>query len=246
MPFKCIISAFLCFIFSVNLSGQERIQKTFEGTINGTIPVVLTLTQDGSAVFGNVVYKKKGIPITVVGNINEGMLFANELMADGIVTGTYSGEIKGETIAGSWFAPKNNSKELKLNLRQTGSGNAARKALPDLTGTYFYSFGKDNGSGELKIIQSDPSKITLSFDCINGPPAYNMAMINKTALKLNGNVAVYENNEFGKCKIKLVFEANTVQVDYVGDAYECGFGNAASVVGNYIKIKNNKPVFESR
>lgn len=246
MPFKCIISAFLCFFFSQYSHSQNRIQKTFEGTINNTISIVLTLTQDGSAVFGNVVYTKKGIPITVVGHIEEGNLFANELMANGTVTGTYSGTLKGETISGSWFAPKNNSKELKLNLKQTNSSNVAAKPLPNLTGTYFYSFGKDNSSGELKIIQTDPSKITLGFDCINGPPAYNMAMIDKTTVKLIGNQAIYENNEFGKCKLRLIFETNLVQVDYVGDAYDCGFGNAASVVGNYIKVKTGKPVFEAK
>lgn len=246
MPFNCVISAFLCIFSSLNILAQNRTQKIVEGTINNTIPVQLSLTQSGSAVFGNVVYKKKGIPITVAGTFSDNTYFLHELMADGTVTGLYSAEVKGNSVTGTWSSPRPNAKELKLSLTQTGTSEIPVKPLGNLTGTYTYSFGKDAGSGQLQIVQNNAGSITIAFDCVNGPPAYNMALINKTIVKLNGNQAVYETKEYGNCKIRLVFDANIVQVDYVGEAYDCGFGNAASVVGNYIKTNSSKPVFESR
>jgi hypothetical protein len=246
MPFNYVISAFLCIFLSSNSLAQNRTQKIFEGTINTTILVQLSLTQSGSAVFGNVVYKKKGIPITVAGTFSDNTYFLHELMPDGTVTGLYSAEAKGNSVTGIWSSPRPNAKELKLSLTQTGTSEIPIKPLGTLTGTYNYSFGKDGGTGQLQIVQNNPGSIIIAFDCVNGPPAYNMALINKTTLKLNGNQALYETKEYGNCKIRLVFDANIVQVDYLGEAYDCGFGNAASVVGNYIKTNSSKPVFESR
>ena len=233
-------------LFSVNLSAQSLTQRTYEGTLNAKIPIILTITQDGDALFGTVVYKKKGVPITVVGNLTEGNIFLHELMRDGTVTGIYSLEPKGSGWQGTWRAPKRDAKELVVSLKETARTSVVPKSLPTLTGTYAYSFGHEAGSGELKVVQESPTKITIAVDAVTGAPAYNMATIEKTSLILKGNKAVYKNEDFGTCKLLFTFGENTVRVDYVEGAYECGFGHNASASGSYVRTNASKPTFEEK
>jgi hypothetical protein len=239
---RSILSLLLCFI-AFQLTAQSLTQKVYEGTIMAKIPIILTLTQDGSALFGTVVYKKKGIPITVVGRTYESTLFLHELMNNGDVTGIYSMEVKGSELTGIWMAPKGNAKELKIALKEISKKTVPMKPLPDLTGTYAYSFGNEGGSGEL-LVQQSGTKFFIALSAVTGGPAYNQAFIDKTALTLKGNKAVYSTNEFGSCKVQFTFSQNAVRADYLNDAIDCGFGARASASGNYIRSSTGKPNFE--
>jgi hypothetical protein len=235
----------LC-LFCVSISAQSLTQRTYEGTINAKIPIVLTVLPDGEAVFGTVVYKKKGVPITVVGNLTEGNLFLQELMPDGTATGIYSLESKGTGWTGSWSAPKRDARELAVVLKETTKTTVPTKPLPNLTGTYSYSFGEEGGSGGLEVLQTSPTKITIAVEAITGAPSYNMASIEKTTLILKGNKAEYKNDDFGQCRLLFTFWENTVRVDYLDGAYECGFGHNASASGSYVRINASKPTFEEQ
>jgi hypothetical protein len=225
--------------FSQNLS-----QKVFEGTINGKIQVILTLNFDENVVFGNVVYKKKGLPITVIGSMTEGNYFLNELMPDGSVTGVYSATPNGDNLTGTWFPATTNGKELTLKLKKTAEQNVQQKAIFDVTGTYGYQFGKAGASGDLRVQQIGKDKIAVSFLCVTSSPAYNQAILNKTMLKLVGNKAIYSSAEFGNCKFVITFFENGAEIDYLENGYECGFGHNASTAGNYFKTNSNVPKFE--
>lgn len=240
IPLLCLL------LLSVSLSAQSLIQRTYEGTLNAKIPIILTITQEGEALFGTVVYKKKGVPIKVVGSLTEGNVFLHELLRDGTVTGIYSLEPKGSGWTGIWRAPKRDAKELVVSLKETVKASIISKPLPTLTGTYAYSFGEEAGSGELKVVQGSPTKIMISVDAVTGAPAYNMATIEKTTLTLKGNKAVYKNDEFGTCKLLFTFGENAVRVDYVDGAYECGFGHNASASGSYVRTNAGKPTFEEQ
>jgi hypothetical protein len=235
----------LCLITSC-LAAQSLTQCTYEGSITGSIPITLTLTQDGQALFGTVVYKKKGVPIRVVGKLESGSLFLHELLDKGAVTGIYSLSKQGQQgeWKGIWNAPKPNAKDLEVTLREVARTTVPRKVQPDLMGTYTYSFGKEAGSGELRVLPSGPGKIALSANAVTGRPAYNMAIIDKITLSLNGNRALYQTREFGNCKLLFTFHEKAVQVDYIDGAYECGFGHNATVAGNYLRTQTAKPIFE--
>lgn len=70
-------------------------------------------------------------------------------------------------------------------------------------------------------------------------------MIEKTDLLLKGNKAIYETDEYGKCKLQFTFGENVLEVDYLDEAYECGFGHSASAAGSYIRTNAGKPTFEA-
>jgi hypothetical protein len=238
------ILVFIFLLISTLSFSQTITQKTFDGNINGKIPITLTLNFDGGTVFGNVVYKKKGIPISVIGYQSKNTLFLHELMPDGQATGIYSAEMKGDKITGTWNAIKANAKDLSLSLSKTQEQNIPRKSLKSVTGTYRYSFGEDGGAGEMLVQQIGNDKVAISFNNVTSAPAYNMASIGRTVLKYTNNQAIYSNQEFGKCKFKITFLENGARVDFMEDAYDCGFGHNASTEGNYIRVNSSLPKFE--
>lgn len=235
----------LIFLLISTLSFSQTItQKNFDGNINGKIPISLTLNFDGGTVFGNVIYKKKGIPISVIGSQSKNTLFFHELMPDGQVTGIYSAELKGDKITGTWNAIKANAKDLSLSLSKTQEQSLPRKTLKSVTGTYKYSFGDDGGAGEMLVQQIGSDKVAISFNNVTSAPAYNMATIDKTVIKYTNNQAIYSNQEYGKCKFKITFLENGARVDFMENAYDCGFGHNASTEGNYIRVNSSVPKFE--
>jgi len=215
-------------------------QQTYEGLIN-KFPISLSLTFDANLVYGTLVYKRVGQPIKVIGSIEGDEFSLHEFGEKTEITGLYSGTKKGDEISGIWSSP--NGKEMKFNVKKTASSEIEKSELKSATGSYAYSFGKDGGTGNMYVQQLSKDKIVLEIQAVKGPPSFNQAIIEKTSLKLVRNEAIFENNEFGKCLIKLSFFEGGANIIYLNDAYDCGFGNAASVVGKYFKFDSKAPKF---
>jgi hypothetical protein len=234
-----ILLLFASISFAQNLS-----QQVFVGKINDKFAITHTLTTNGNLIYGQVVYKKE--PIKIVGTIEQNQITLHELDAKGYVLGTYSGEKKGDKIEGIWYAPKHDAPEWKFTLTKSSETQVPKPAIKNVTGTYRFSFGKEDGAvGQVDIHQTTKDKISIAIDANRGGPNYNMAIIDKTTLKLTGNQAVYSNTEFGKCKLKITFFEGGLNIIYLDEAYDCGFGNGASVVGDYLKIDSKIPKFQS-
>jgi hypothetical protein len=220
-------------LISTLAQSQSINQKVFEGSINGKIPIILTLNFSGQTVYGNVIYKKKGIPISVVGGISDNDLFLYEFMPNGDVTGIYSGILKQDKVTGRWSIPKRDSRGLALSLTKIKEQNVLKKAPKDVTGSYKYSLGKEGAVGNLDVQQIGNNKVAISFENVTAPPGYNLAYINKTVLKLMDN------------QFSITFLENSAVVDYAENSNDCGFGHNAYVSGSYIKVSSQKPKFET-
>ena len=241
---KSFITLTIIFISTVVFS-QNLTQKVFEGTLNKKIPVIITLNFNNKVVFGNIVYKKKGIPINLIGRIDsDSTLFFNELLKEGQATGAYSVTLKDEIMNGSWYeVGKINGKELSVSLKKVSETMVPKNLIPDVTGAYSYFYGNDGGSGSLDVQQIGKNKVAIAFYCVRGTPSYNMATIDKTIIQLSGNQAIYSSTENGNCKFRITFLQNGANVEYIEESNDCGFGNNATVSGNYIKINSLKPKF---
>ena len=216
-------------------------QKTYEGFIN-KFPISLSLTFDANLVYGTLLYKRVGQPIKVIGSLEGDEFSLHEFGEKTEITGLYSGTKKGDEISGIWSSP--NGKEMKFNVTKTASNEIEKPELKSANGSYAYSFGKDGGTGNMYVQQIAKDKIILEIQAVKGPPSYSQAIIEKKTLKLVRNEAIYENNEFGKCLLKISFFEGGASIIYLNEAYDCGFGNAASVVGKYFKFDSKSPKFE--
>jgi hypothetical protein len=234
----------LLFLFINNLCfAQTKLSEiTYEGFINNKIPINLSLTFNGNLVYGTLTYKKVGQPIKVIGSIENNDVLIYEFEEKANITGIYYGTKKGDEISGSWSNP--NGKEMSFSIKKTATTQIDKPENNAVTGSYAYSFGKDGGTGNLYVQQVGKDKIIFEVQAVKGPPSYNQAAIEKMSLKLFKNEAIYENNEFGKCKFKISFFDGGANIVYLNEAYDCGFGNGASVIGNYFKFDNKAPKFE--
>lgn len=237
--FLLSFSFFGSFCFAQNSLSKE----TFDGVINRA-PVLMTLTFDDNLIYGTLVYKRVGHAIKVIGSLENGNILLHEFDSKAEVSGIFYGTKKGNEITGSWSKPSI-QKELSFSMKKTSQIKTETDPI-SFTGTYAYSLGKDAGAGTLSVHQIGREKITIEMQANRGAPSYNMATIEKTTLKLNGNHAIYENNEFGKCKLKITFFEGGASVIYLDEAFECGFGNAATVIGNYLKTDNKPFKFEKQ
>lgn len=217
--------------------------RTYEGAVNDKYPVSLTLTTHDNLVYGTLIYKRSGVPIRVVGTLENGSMLLHEFDTRSGITGIFNGQASAKGYLGSWFSPKTNAKELTFSLTQISRSPAPALPSFDPTGTYAYSFGKEAGAGTIYVQQTTNNQILVMMEANRGAPSYNMAIVEKTTLRLKGNQAVYRSKEYGKCTIKLTFFEGGASVMYVGDDYECGFGNAATVTGNYVKTNSKAPTF---
>jgi len=240
---RIFIVIFLLFtLFTSPVFAQTKLsQQTYEGFINGKISILMTLTFDDNLIYGTMIYKVVKQPIKLVGSLENGNILLHEFDDKTDVTGIYYGKKNGDNISGFWSKP-NSEKEMNFTLKKTAE-TQIDKAIPNVTGTYAYGFGKEAGTGSMYINQLAKDKIMVEMQAIRGAPSYNQAVIEKTTLKLTSNQAIYENNEFGKCKLKIIFFEGGATIVYVGEAFECGFGNAATVAGNYLKYDSKVPKF---
>ncbi len=218
--------------------------QTYEGLINNKIPVNLSLTFDANLIYGTLTYKRVGQPIKIIGTIENDNVLLHEFADKADITGIYYGTKKGDEISGSWSSPS--GKEMNFSIKKTEATQVEKPETKSVTGSYAYSFGKDGGSGNMYVRQTDKDKIIVEIQAVKGLPSYNQAVIAKNTLKLVRNEAIYESKEFGKCLLKISFFEGGANIIYLDGGYECGFGNGASVVGNYLKFDSKAPKFDKK
>ncbi len=133
---------------------------------------------------------------------------------------------------------------------------AAQKSRPSVTaaevnGTFKMNFrGKyKKMSNEIKILALGGGKIRFAMDLIypytlkRGEISVNMGGLDGEA-SIVGDTAVYESEEFGKCKITFKFvKPGSVKVVEDGTDAGCGFGHNVTAAGNYRKASSRKPTF---
>ena len=95
----------------------------------------------------------------------------------------------------------------------------------------------DPGAQGVLTVKQNGDMVTFAFDCVSSPPGYNMAVIEDTEAPLEGNTVSYHSTEYGDCEFRIRFFKGFATVEHLNGHYDCGFGNAAGIEGQYIKIK---------
>lgn len=100
---------------------------------------------------------------------------------------------------------------------------------------------------EIRIFALGQNKLKVQFDGIYRTisKSVNTGYASGEAT-IEGNVAVLELTDWGRCKITMVFlPRNRLKVTQEGDSPDCGFGHNVRADGTYRKIRSGKPKFET-
>lgn len=236
----------ILFTLVFHTADASPVQRLYDVTIHTGIKATLDITVDDSVVYGTLQYLKSKSQISVIGGMNGNLMVLHELLDDGTVSGVHSVTGTKDTLEGEWFGTTKKERRWKLVMVLKSEKSIAKPQLGNITGTYLYKYPDGSEmTGELLVLQTKPGAATVYINCNRGKPSYNMAIIDKKELKLisNGTTALYKNDEYGKCRIRIVFVPGGVRVEHIEEGYECGFGNASSVEGNYIRTSTEKPKF---
>jgi hypothetical protein len=215
----------------------------YKGTINNNIEIKLTLTFDNDVIYGNVVYKKSGKPITLIGyRDDENNIYLNEFYQSKEITGIYSGKISSvDSISGDWYGGNYEVGKAFVIHRTEALSLDVAEFKEDFTGNYAYHYAVENGANGSMSIEVKDDSISYSFDCTTSGPAFNIASLMATS-KLNKNHVKYsDQNENGRCAFEIYFVPGGAFVRHTGLGFECGFGMNAQLGGCYFKEDNVKP-----
>lgn len=219
-------------------SSQRAIYYEYEGELEGGIPIELKFLQSDDIVKGELIYKKVGKPITIIGTVDEnGSYRVYEFGEKGMITGILSGNFESDAKNLSWFSPESRKRlkmELELKSKKDGRFDFGDN---DMVGVYRYEFGKDGALGNLTVDKVTKDSIYFDLICLTHAPGRNMATLEEAAMPINGNkVSIdFKDDEYYDCAYDIIFYKDFVSIKYVDDRMECGFGHNARVEGIFVK-----------
>jgi len=138
--------------------------------------------------------------------------------------------------------------------RSDAAAQKSRKAVSasEATGTFRMEFtGKYKGTyNEIRLLPLGKGKIKMAFDLVYpfidgaGEMSANIGQAEGIGT-IDADVAVYENNEYGECRIVLKFiRPGVIKVSSDDGDFACGFGHNVSAAGTYKRTSKMKPKFE--
>ncbi len=214
------------------------ISYSFTGSLEGDIPIEISISQFGTVLKGELIYKKVGKPITLIGDASETnywrvLEFSDKGMVTGILTGDFNNLKKL-----SWFSPTNR-KSIPMNLESKLIENYSIDFAPkNIGGRYFCKFGKEGYTGSLIIHEVKNDSIYFDVSALTQAPARNMAILKNQVGLLSGNKTFIEFKEedYIDCAFQIEFFNGFAQIKHEEERTTCGFGHNAHIDGLFKKM----------
>ena len=114
-----------------------------------------------------------------------------------------------------------------------------------MTGTYFYSHGKNAGEGAVEVARAKDGAVEFSIVSNIGAPSFNMAAIptgepaeeqkSKAKERMQGNRVIHEADT--DCAFEILFVSDFLVTRYLeGKSCEGYFGRGASIEGHFVRL----------
>ena len=254
-----IVDNTMPFAYSVAVAspaaGQESTKELYawQGTINDTIPVSVWFEVKNGVAVGAITYTKTGSnkPIFLLGKTlsGKGSFYLNEVLPDGVFSGTIEGSVEGDIFSGTWTGPDTvrekgsdfvtkEGKVFPITLHKndnTPKGHDWALNTASALGNYAYSYGKYQPHGTGAIHALDADRITIELFGSRGAPSYNMATVDALDCQRQGNSFFCDLDE--SCAVTVQVFNGFIKVGLVEDRNCLGyFGMGAHVEGSYIKL----------
>lgn len=214
--------------------------NAWQGNLDGKYPVLIWCKEVDSIVIGSLYYteQQNATPVLVVGKRTERQLSLTEYLKDGQITGYWNLELNHHSAEGEWRHPVKES-SLSVSMMKIDTSVVINTAYTggSVAGKYRYYIDGE-ASGSLIVEQPEKHKITVSLENVGYGPAHNIGTIEKQAITLSGNKAIYSSRAYGDCSFEIVFFNGFAVIRYINDKNACGLGHNVFLDGTYIKTKN--------
>jgi len=110
-----------------------------------------------------------------------------------------------------------------------------------------YSYGADiekGRTGNISVFPETDTTILFYVDVNRGAPSYNMGALYGRVKIINGKGTFYTklDSSYNGCKWAFLFSKSMLSLRTIGEYYDCGFGQAVYVDGDFEKISSKIPV----
>ncbi len=221
-------------------SSMDTTYYEYEGNINGNIPVSFHVYRQDDLLKGELIYKRVGNPITLIGDVEGGYCRLLEIFPDGNISGILSGQMTGNG-EWHWFNPKKREDfDMSVTLSKVSDETINFAAKDDVTGSYRYSYGEEGYLGNLTVHKVQDNTIHYDIACFTQAPARNMAVLEDETAPFDGKEAIekFSDDEMdANCEFRIRFYDGFAKIDYVDDRMDCMFGHNAHVSGIFRKTK---------
>ncbi|HWZ22118.1 MAG TPA: hypothetical protein VNW06_05660 [Cytophagaceae bacterium] len=218
--------------------------ETWEGFMNGKIGIKLHLYKHDSLLFGELTYKRKGLPITVIGKVMyDGGYNFNEYNKSEIITGVYylNKDSNNATLTGTWNRAGDDSEILNVVLKKQQDTDTPPSPLGKVDGQYGYNAGNP-GSGSFFVESLPDDSLYFYFKCLGPGPGADIAVVKAKGI-LENNVMTYFflAKDKSSCGVTIKFVPGGAVVSQIGSSGSCGFARVSDVEGIYYKMNNTIP-----
>jgi hypothetical protein len=213
---------------------QSDYIRTFEGSINGKLPVVFQLAKTWESLEGRYYYTGKPTKsfINLSGNVDSNGKFTIYEVFKGKTTGQFVGQIDANLNAkGTW---SDSSGKKKYPFVWKAQKSLESKSVTTWEGTWYRNLLFNEGIMMIGNIQNNEFQFNISVSS-----GGNQGTISGFA-KIDGQKATRIKSDYPDCNMIFTFKKDSVMIDATGAGFTCGLGNGVSLGGRYEK-KYRKP-----
>jgi len=114
-------------------------------------------------------------------------------------------------------------------------------AVDSFTGTWTRG-DPEKGGGRL-LVKHDGTELRFQMECWRGAPSYNSGFVEGELTLSNREGTFRSDSSTGRCELRFVFSDDSVELRYVNESADCGFGHGVFANGVYARTSRDDPKF---
>lgn len=212
-------------------------ELAFDGQLNGKYPIFMQLNKVGASIYGEMLYKKIGVPISVSGSESNGKWTLSERGENDEITGVYEGSFRNKTFKGTWANPKNGkSMPFTLSVSNETINKYKNEKVSDKNAIIARKYS--DGVSTFTFEKVSETEYLFSFF---GTWTYNETThtgeLEDVAIWKDGKLYYHGQQKDGleNCSFIATFKGDKMFVESESNDIDCGFGANVNLGTEYTK-----------
>jgi hypothetical protein len=218
--------------------GDDFQDLALDGLLDNKYPIFMQLDRVGSSIYGEMLYKKIGKPISVSGSANNiGEWILTEKDDNDQATGVFEGVFANNEFKGKWTNPKTGkSLSFQLSVSQTAIDTYKKDLVSDENVEIGQKYS--DGNSDFTFEKINEKEYLFSFlGTWEGKSSANTGELEGVATFKNGKLYFQGAKEdgVGNCAFEAVFKGNKMFLKSKSNDVDCGFGANVAFGTEYTK-----------